>query len=192
MSEWLNKIVLLGMCFFIVMANSALAASEMETYAANQLKSINILKGRDDGNLELESNITRAEMATLILRVTLYENEPVEGLDEVKYDDINGHWAETNIKKVIKLGYMKGYSDTIFAPDDLISYGEVVTLILRLIGEEKNIEGEWPVGHINRAKEIKLLVGETVFSEERYKEKLKRGTVSLLLWNTMILNSNVE
>ncbi|MCQ2750047.1 MAG: S-layer homology domain-containing protein [Clostridia bacterium] len=37
---------------------------------------------------------------------------------------------------------MKGYDENTFGPNDNISYGEVVTLMLRLIGQEKDIKGE--------------------------------------------------
>lgn len=181
-------ILLIVMC---LSSTISFAVSEKEQNAANQLNAYGILKGRDNGDLALESTITRAEIATLVLRVTAQEDVTVDGLDTVNQSDIIGHWGEENIRKVIKLGYMKGYDENTFGPNDNISYQEVITLMLRLIGEEKDLEGAWPIGQIEKAKKIKLVKDETVFEANRYPEKLNRGTVSLILFDTMTLNTNV-
>ena len=86
---------------------------------------------------------------------------------------------------------MKGYDENSFGPNDNITYQEVVTLMLRLVGEENNLTAPWPIGQIEKAKAINLVKGETVFPQERYAEKLTRGTVALILYDTMTLNTNI-
>ncbi|MCQ2978478.1 MAG: S-layer homology domain-containing protein [Clostridia bacterium] len=189
----IKRILSLVLAFMLALNVTCYAATEAETSAANQLNAFGILKGRDNGgtvDLALGSTITRAEIATLVLRITGQEETNVPNLETVTQKDIVGHWAETNIRKVIKLGYMKGYDDNSYGPNDNITYQEVVTLVLRLIGEEKNLTAEWPIGQIEKAKSIGLVKGETVFPKDRYPEKLTRGTVALILYDTMILGTN--
>ena len=64
-------ILLIVMC---LSSTISFAVSEKEQNAANQLNAYGILKGRDNGDLALESTITRAEIATLVLRVTAQED----------------------------------------------------------------------------------------------------------------------
>jgi len=192
MKRFIWKVIFcLIMCFCFI-TSSVNATTEREKNAASQLNGVGIIKGRDNGDLALTSNITRAEMATLILRVTSQENIPISNLKKSGHTDIKGHWAEDNIRRVISLGYMKGYTDTEFAPNDLISYAEVVTLVIRLIGEEQYVKGTWPLGEIERAKKVGILKNETLYDSSRYAEKLTRGTVALLLYDTMILNTNAN
>ena len=191
----LKRMLALTLAMTLSLSSFAYAATDAEIAAANQLNALDILKGRDNGDgtidLALESTITRAEIATLVFRVTAQEGIEVPNLDTVTQKDIVGHWAEENIRKVIKLGYMKGYDTETYGPNDNITYQEVVTLMLRLVGEERNLTADWPIGQIERAKLIGLVKGETIVTPDKYAEKLTRGTVSLLLFDTMTLNTNV-
>jgi hypothetical protein len=44
-------------------------------------------------------------------------------------NDINGHWAENNIKKYIEKGIITGYNDGSFKPDQAVTRAEFVTII---------------------------------------------------------------
>ena len=87
---------------------------------------------------------------------------------------------------------MKGYDEDTFAPNDKISYGEVVTLMLRMLCYEKDIKGDWPVGQIEKAKEVGLIKGETIFDKSRYSEKLDRGTVAHIIYDAMMMKTNAD
>lgn len=86
---------------------------------------------------------------------------------------------------------MKGYDENTFGPNDKISYAEVVTLMLRLVGQEKDIKGDWPVGQIDKAKSIGLIKGETIVDKSKYSDKLNRGTVALIIFDAMTMSTNV-
>ena len=44
-------------------------------------------------------------------------------------NDINGHWAENNIKKYVEKGIITGYEDGSFKPDNAVTRAEFVTII---------------------------------------------------------------
>lgn len=197
--KFIKRIVCTFLVLSLCLSQVCYAATESEDAAAKQLSAYGILKGRDNGDLALESTITRAEIATLVLRITGQEVEAGKeqevyekyNLASVTQSDIVGHWAEFNIRLVIKLGYMKGYDENSFGPNDNITYQEVVTLMLRMAGEEKNLTAEWPIGQIEKAKEIKLVKGETIYTPDKYAQKLTRGTVSLIIYDTMTMDTNI-
>lgn len=51
---------------------------------------------------------------------------------ENDFNDINGHWAKTDIEKFANLGYIDGYEDNTFRPDGQITRAEFVKLVNRV------------------------------------------------------------
>jgi hypothetical protein len=48
--------------------------------------------------------------------------------------DISGHWAETYIKAAYGQGWISGYPDESFKPNQPITRAEAVTLVNRMLG----------------------------------------------------------
>jgi len=73
--------------------------------------------------------ITRAEFATIAMR---FDNM---GLSySHNFSDIAGHWAEHHIAAAADRGWILGYPDGTFRPDQLITRAEAATLINRVLG----------------------------------------------------------
>ena len=86
------------------------------------------IKGYEDGSFRPNRNITRAEFAAIAARFLSDEvNLPVS------FSDISGHWAENEINRAVKAGWIKGYTDGTFRPDQPITRAEAVTLINRML-----------------------------------------------------------
>ena len=56
-----------------------------------------------------------------------------ENLNQGRFTDINGHWANKAINYVVNKGYFAGVSKTEFAPDKPITRGEFVTVLGRML-----------------------------------------------------------
>ncbi len=54
-------------------------------------------------------------------------------------DDISGHWAETQIKEWANIGYISGYPDGTFLPDNSITRAEFLTLVNKIFKFENKI-----------------------------------------------------
>ncbi len=50
--------------------------------------------------------------------------------------DIKGHWAEEAIKSVINAGYMGGFEDGTFRPDETVTRAQLASVISRIIEKE--------------------------------------------------------
>lgn len=50
------------------------------------------------------------------------------------FSDINGHWAESNIKQFLNNGYIKGYQDGTFKPNNSITRAEFVIVVNNALG----------------------------------------------------------
>lgn len=59
------------------------------------------------------------------------------------FTDTEGHWAEDEISRAANLGWVQGYEDSSFLPDEYISRAEAATLInrvlLRLVEDESQL-----------------------------------------------------
>ncbi|EHO33458.1 hypothetical protein HMPREF0995_02593 [Lachnospiraceae bacterium 7_1_58FAA] len=75
-------------------------------------------------------NLTRAEYATIIDRVFVFEGE-----EEItkSFLDIKGHWAEAQISRLASQGVVYGVSATHFKPDDPITRDQVLLMLSRIL-----------------------------------------------------------
>ena len=49
-------------------------------------------------------------------------------------NDINGHWAEGEIRDLVNKGIINGYEDSTFKPDNEITRAEFVSIINKALG----------------------------------------------------------
>ncbi|MCG8482099.1 MAG: S-layer homology domain-containing protein, partial [Clostridia bacterium] len=89
-----------------------------------------IIEGYQDGTIKPNGEMTRAEFSKIIAMVMGLEVKDEGG----KLNDINDHWAKKYINALVEKGYMKGYQDKTFKPNNKITRAEVVTVINRIIG----------------------------------------------------------
>lgn len=120
------------------------------------LQHYGIVKGDDQGNLNLERPITRAEMFTILVRSMGKESEAQLYKGLVTFTDAQGHWAESNIAYAFFNGLIKGDGDGRVRPDDPVTYGEVFTLLVRLVATEPTT-GEWPFNVFLEAAQLKVI-----------------------------------
>ena len=99
------------------------------------LTSIGIIQGYDDGSFRADSRITRAEFMTMISRFGI-----TEGPIKSELSDISGHWGEEYIIIGVSNGYISGYPDGTFRPDNPITRAEVVSVLNRLLYRGIEIE----------------------------------------------------
>lgn len=117
-----------------------------EAEAVELLRTYNIVRGNPGGQLDLDQPITRAQAATVFVRVMGYE-ELAQALREVvPFSDAKGHWAAGEIAMAERLGLMRGDGDGTFRPQANITYAEVLTVLLRIVKAEP--EGPWNPNNI--------------------------------------------
>ena len=99
-------------------ANSNWAAKEIAT-----LTSAGIIEGYEDGTFRPDASITRAEYAAIASRFDKLES------GTMRFSDVpSTHWAYSAIASAAEKGWINGYSDGTFRPDNNITRAEAVTL----------------------------------------------------------------
>lgn len=121
-----------------------------------------IMQGDENGDMNFEALTTRAEMAQIVVNAAGLSgvdaaNIPTEGFSDVG----ENHWAYNAIMLAQSVGYINGNGDGTFAPDDNVTYGQMLKMAVTLLGYEPIAEqrGGYPEGYVAVAKQIGLTDG---------------------------------
>ena len=103
--------------------------------AVSTMVNAGILTGYNDGTFRPNDPITRAEFATIAAR---FLSDPYSLQD--RFYDTEGHWAEVYINRAAEVGWINGYNDGSFRPDQAITRAEAVTLVNNVLGREPHAD----------------------------------------------------
>lgn len=154
----LASVMLLGMMVVGTSAAFADADEIVNTEAVEITAGLGLFAG-SDGKFNPKGNVTRAQMATVIVKM-LYGSEinadQYKGVD--KFNDVaafEGGWAEGYINLCANLGVVGGYGDGTFKPGNSVTTAEAVTMIINALGVDAG-KGTWPLTVMAKAEEMKL------------------------------------
>ena len=86
-------------------------------------------------------------------------NMPVKDIENIFYNELNGHWYFNSTNKMIKAGYVNGYPDGTFKPNKDVTRAEAVSLINRVkeraVNKDKNISSTYKNTLNNKYKDVK-------------------------------------
>ena len=102
--------------------------------AVSTLTKAGIILGHPDGTFRPDKPITRAQFAAIATRFSnvIYDKE-------CTFTDVPAcHWAARYIALAEHLGWINGYKDNTFKPDQYITRAEAITLINRVL--ERDVE----------------------------------------------------
>lgn len=170
-----------GIC--AVPKSSEVYAADAQSGVASLMRALNIMQGDENGDMELGRAVTRAEIAKVAISAANEKNVVGFGLKVSPFPDVTyDTWYAPYVKAAVDKGYVKGYDDFKFHPDDTVTYEEAVTVMLRVLGyTDSVIQGSYPYGQIARAEELELL--DNVNGE--IGQELDRGSVMNLLYNAL-------
>ena len=129
------------------------------------LNGMGVFKGYEDGSFQPEGNITRAEVATIIYRIYTADvaKNDKSGLYATynKFSDMAGAgWAQGYIGYCANASLVKGYPDGTFKPSGKVTGYEVLAMILRAVGYDKNNEfsgADWALHVAQTAQQLGVL-----------------------------------
>ena len=129
------------------------------------LNGMGVFKGYEDGSFKPEGNITRAEVATIIYRIYTADvaKNDKSGLYATynKFSDMAGAgWAQGYIGYCANAELVKGYPDGTFKPSGKVTGYEVLAMILRAVGYDKNGEfsgADWALHVAQTAQQAGVL-----------------------------------
>ncbi len=96
--------------------------------AVSTMAAMGIVTGRPGGIFDPNANITRAEFAAIAARFDASGNTT-----GASFTDIYDHWAKKEINIAANNGWVLGYEDGTFRPDQYITRAEAMTMVNRVL-----------------------------------------------------------
>ena len=108
---------------------------------------------------ELGTNVTRGAFAKMLVSFSTYrESVDAQGTVGTLYRDVPGtsQWAPY-IRIAVQQGWMNGYTDGSFRPDNTVTLEEACAAVLKLLSyKTTDLTGSFPQAQLNKAQQIGL------------------------------------
>lgn len=175
-----KKAFIVMLCFILSLislsqafaASSSLKSASTDIaghWAENTLKTWQeqgLIKGYEDGSVRPNHQITRAEFAALVNKSFGYLNSTAISFKDMKTSD----WFYEDIAKAVSAGYIKGYPNQSFKPNQPLTREEMASIISSLVGLKATASSdsfkdlaaghEWSKDSIHAVAEAGLMVGD--------------------------------
>ena len=176
-----------GLCLGLIAAAPALAFSDVSgeelSEAVEVLSGLGIVSGYSDGSYHPDDALTRAQFCKLAILTEGHGDQARGSAYRTRFSDVpGGGWAAPYINLACEEGLVAGYGDGRFGPDDPVTVGQAVTVVLRLLGyTAEEIGPFWPEDYLNKAGALGLLDGLPADGGAG----LTRGDAALLLYRVL-------
>ena len=174
-------LVALSITLAVVLACPALATSSEEEIAAEYLKEQGILEGDQNGDMNLASGLTRAQLAAVLTRLN-GNQEHVQAeqefyISQCKFLDVPA-WARLYVGYCYFNSLMVGYDTGGFGADDGVTPAAACTVVLRYM-DLPDIQWDY-----NTACQMALDQGLTT-AEAVAKTEITRGDLAIMLYRAL-------
>ena len=96
--------------------------------AISTMAALGIINGRNNGMFDPNAYITRGEFAAICAR---FDDSDV--ISASTFSVISGYWAENEIRRAAALGWVQGFGDGTYRPNENITRAQAVTMINRVL-----------------------------------------------------------
>ena len=114
-----------------------ITANDWYNTAVSTMAELGIVNGYPNGNFAPNDPITRAEFAAIAARF-----DSSSAGTKANFTDIDRHWAETEISKAAANGWVNGYTDNTFRPNQYITRAEAMAMINRMLNRNPEIPAD--------------------------------------------------
>lgn len=159
--------------------------------AVESLRLMGVLDGYGDRTFRPNGQLTRAQFCKMAVYALGLENTLGLYSTTTVFPDVKpSYWAAGYINLAAKgKNLIAGYPDGKFYPERVVTGGQAVTILLRLLGyEDKNIGGVWPDSYLATAAMAGLTDGMTLSGTA----PLTRGQAAQLFANLLRADSAGE
>ena len=149
---------ILALCLALSLIMPAFAA-DTGSGTVQTVRALGILKGDQNGNTDLSGTVSRAEFAFMLAAASTYKDSVSrEGSGYTLYKDVkSGYWASEAIQLAVQQGWMTGFTDGTFRPEQGITLEAACTALLKLLGyDASSLAGSFPQAQLSKASALGL------------------------------------
>ena len=150
--------------------------------AVETLRLMGVLDGYGDGTFRPNAVLTRAQFCKMAVYAMDGSSELGRYSTITIFPDVKPSlWAASYINMAAKKGVIAGFADGKFKPNQTVTAGQAVTILMRGLGyKDENMGGVWPQGYMAEAKTCGLLKSTGITSAY---SALTRGQAAKLFLN---------
>lgn len=147
---------------FLLCTSLMLGGASIATASVTLMQATGIMTGDTYGNMNLTANVTRAEFAKMLVSASEYQDS-VTSYGASLFSDVKAdHWANSYIKIAVEQGWITGYTDGSYKPENSITAAEAYLMSLRLLEYDlSGLTGNYEVAVLDYAAKIGLDDGIT-------------------------------
>lgn len=151
--------------------------------AVNTLAALGVINGDENGKFNPDNTVTRAEFTKMVVEA-LGEGDSATALTTSQFADAAGHWAVGYIAQGVAKGFINGYDETTFGPDDTVTYAQAVKMLVCAVGYDTYAtqQGGWPSGYMAYGSSLKIINGVSGVNNDT---ALTRAQCAVLINNAM-------
>ena len=181
---------LLAFLLAVSIAVSMLSLPASAAGNANTAVQLSItLNGMDSAQTAaLNAVVTRGAFARMLVSYSTFrESVGSQGAVGTLYKDLPGTSAYAPYVRIaVQQGWLSGYTDGTFRPDNAVTLEEAVTAVLKLLGYKMTeLSGSFPQAQLNKASEL----GLRNQLDRQQGEALNYEECAILMYNTLTANS---
>ena len=140
--------------------------------------------------------IRRAASITAASLIALTAVTGVMAAEQITFSDVpETHWAYQYIATAAEKGWVTGYGNNLFGPEDQVSYAELSTMLIRaffpeaLDNAEVTDDDAWYTAACTAAENLDLYVGVDIRTQHKnallIEQSVSRYEMAQILYNTM-------
>ena len=166
-------------------ANATRFSDVADNYTATAIETLRlmgVLDGYSDGTFRPNAALTRAQFCKMAVYAMDGSSELGRYSTVTIFPDVKpSFWASSYINMAAKKGVIAGFADGKFKPNQTVTAGQAVTILMRGLGyKDANMGGVWPQGYMAEAKTCGLLKSTGITSAY---SALTRGQAAKLFLN---------
>ena len=144
---------------------------------------LDIMVGDGNGNLNLDSDLTRAQFVKMTVNASVYKNSVNIGTSYNPFPDVReSHWASPYVHAAASAKLVNGYLDGTFRPDNKVKLEEAATIASRLLGyTSSDLSGNYPDAQLAKFSELGLDAKVTA----RKGENITRRDCMYIIYNLL-------
>ena len=148
--------------------------------AVEYLRSEGILEGYADGTIKPKSDINRAEFLKIVM-LAADEEISAEVLSKDLFPDVSeDDWFYGYVNRASELGYVNGYDDGYFRPEQKINFAEASKIIVNVLGLDPSgfADDVWYSKYV-KTLEADLAIPKTIVA---FDKDVTRGEMAEIIW----------
>lgn len=150
--------VLLSACVIFGTSTLEVQAAQSSETVEKTVRFLGIMNGDEDGNMNLDARVTRAQFAKMLVAASSYKDSTDAASSTSLFKDVKyTHWAAGYIKLAVQQGWIMGYMDGSFKPDQYVTLEEGAAMVLRVLGyDSTNLNGTYPTAQLTKYIDLDL------------------------------------